>query len=131
MVCRLLGSTIAEQSLSDDPRLDPSRSRGGIHELELAIDTMDAIFNDKREILPVNVPNVGGSLPGLPEQMVVEVPGLCGAAGIEPLPQPALPPQVRGLRGDARRIPAACGGGGVEWRPPTSDLGARQRTPWC
>jgi 6-phospho-beta-glucosidase len=35
-----------EQAQSDDPQLDPGRSRGGIHELELAIDVMDAIFND-------------------------------------------------------------------------------------
>src|SRR5690349_23827745 len=28
---------------SDVPELDPQRSRGGIHELELAIDVMDAV----------------------------------------------------------------------------------------
>src|SRR5690606_25762016 len=48
-----------EQALSDEPRLDPERSRGGIHELELAIDAMDAIFNDRGDILPVNCPNRG------------------------------------------------------------------------
>ena len=41
-----------EQPDSDDPQLDPARSRGGIHELELAIDAMDAIFNDRGEVLP-------------------------------------------------------------------------------
>src|SRR5262249_56589836 len=51
-----------EQAQTDDPRLDPSLSRGGIHELELAIDVMDAIFNDKDEVHPVNMPN-RGSLP--------------------------------------------------------------------
>ena len=35
-----------EQARSDRPVLDPGRSRGGIHELELAIDCMDAIYND-------------------------------------------------------------------------------------
>ena len=55
-----------EQAKTDDPQLDPGRSRGGIHELELAIDVMDAIFNDKDEVHPVNVPNAGGALPGLP-----------------------------------------------------------------
>lgn len=29
--------------------LEPARSRGGIHELELSIDAMDAIFNDRKE----------------------------------------------------------------------------------
>ena len=42
----------AEQATRDEPQLDPGRSRGGIHELELAIDVMDAVFNDKDEIHP-------------------------------------------------------------------------------
>ena len=37
----------AEQAESDDPQLDPKFSRGGIHELELAIDAMDAVFNGR------------------------------------------------------------------------------------
>ena len=41
-----------EQLSSDDPQLDPARSRGGINELELAIDAMDAVFNDRGEVLP-------------------------------------------------------------------------------
>jgi 6-phospho-beta-glucosidase len=86
-----------EQSEADDPHLDPSRSRGGIHELELAIDVMDAIFNDKQEIHTVNVPNTGGVLAGFPEELVVEIPGLCGRDGIEATAQPPLPRQVRGL----------------------------------
>ncbi len=86
-----------EQARSDDPQLDPARSRGGIHELELAIDVMDAIFNGKDEVHPVNVPNAGAALPGFPEDLVVEVQGRCGADGIEPLPSPPLPRHVRGL----------------------------------
>ena len=45
-----------EQAATDDPHLDPGRSRGGIQELELAVDVMDAIFNDKDETHPVNMP---------------------------------------------------------------------------
>jgi 6-phospho-beta-glucosidase len=85
------------QAETDDPQLDPSRSRGGIHELELAIDVMDAIFNDKDEVHPVNVPNRGGVLEGFPEDLVVEVPGRCNAAGIEPLRTAPLPRHLRGL----------------------------------
>ena len=59
-----------EQAHSDDPQLDPERSRGGIDELELAIDCMDAVFNDRGEMLPVNVPNQG-SIPGFPDTLVV------------------------------------------------------------
>jgi 6-phospho-beta-glucosidase len=86
-----------EQAQTDDPQLDPARSRGGIHELELAIDVMDAVFNDKDEIHPVNVPNAGGVLPGFAEDLVVEIYGRCNANWIEPLPAPPLARDVRGL----------------------------------
>jgi 6-phospho-beta-glucosidase len=85
-----------EQAGSDHPVLDPSRSRGGIHELELAIDCMDAVFNDRGETLPVNVPNQG-SLPSFPDTLVVETLGHCDASGVRPLPMPGLPTHVRGL----------------------------------
>ena len=87
----------AEQVGVDEPHLDPARSRGGIHELELAIDVMDAVFNGKDEIHPVNVPNRGGVLPGLPEDLVVEVYGRTINGWIEPQPAPPLPRHVRGL----------------------------------
>lgn len=87
----------AEQAGSDDPVLDPARSRGGIHELELAIDAMHAVFNDTGDVLPVNVPNRGGALPGFPEDVVVEITGRCSSGWIEPLPQRPLPRHVVGL----------------------------------
>jgi 6-phospho-beta-glucosidase len=86
-----------EQAATDDPHLDPGRSRGGIQELELAVDVMDAIFNDKDEVHPVNVPNAGGALPGFPDDLVVEIQGRCNRAGIEPLASKPLPRHVRGL----------------------------------
>ncbi len=86
-----------EQSRADDPTLDPARSRGGIHELELAIDVIDAIVNDRATVWPVNVPNLGGALPGFPDDLVVEVPAVVRRAGIVPLAQPPLPATVRGL----------------------------------
>jgi 6-phospho-beta-glucosidase len=87
----------AEQAERDDPQLDPGHSRGGIHELELAIDVMDAVFNEKDETHPVNVPNRGGALDGFPEDLVVEVLGRCTGGWVEPLQAPPLPRQVRGL----------------------------------
>jgi 6-phospho-beta-glucosidase len=86
----------AEQARSDGPELDPGRSRGGIHELELAIDCMDAVYNDRGETLPVNVPNQG-SVPGFPATLVVETLGQCDANGVRPLPMPGLPTHLRGL----------------------------------
>jgi 6-phospho-beta-glucosidase len=99
-----------EQAASDDPQLDPQLSRGGINELELAIDVMDAVFNDKHEIHPVNVMNRNGALVGFDQQLVVEVPGHCSAAGIEPIASPPLPTHVRGLvemLGEYQRLTAA------------------------
>jgi 6-phospho-beta-glucosidase len=86
-----------EQSRAADPELDPDRSRGGILELELAIDVIDAIVNDRGTVWPVNVPNRGAVLPGFPDDLVVEVPAVVSRAGAEPIAQPPLPAAVRGL----------------------------------
>jgi 6-phospho-beta-glucosidase len=86
-----------EQATSQAPELDPGRSRGGIHELELAIDAMNAFYNDTGEVLPVNLPNTGGVLPGFDEEVVVEVPTHVDASGFRALPQKPLPHAVRGL----------------------------------
>lgn len=86
-----------EQSRAVEPELDPARSRGGILDLELAVDVIDAIANDRRTVWPVNVPNRGGVLPGFPEDLVVEVPAVVGRDGASPIRQPPLPANVRGL----------------------------------
>jgi 6-phospho-beta-glucosidase len=85
-----------EQAERDCPRLDASRSRGGINELELAIDVMDAIFNDRKELLPVNVPN-RGAIPDLPDDLVVETLGYVDAAGVAPVALGPLPRPAAGL----------------------------------
>ncbi len=85
-----------EQAEQARPTLDAKRSRGGIHELELAIDVMDAIFNDRGEIWPVNIPNQG-ALAGFPDDRVVEVYARADRNGITRLPQVQLPAPVRGL----------------------------------
>ena len=85
-----------EQAASDQPKLDPQRSRGGIHELELAIDVMDAVFNDRKEVWPVNVPG-HGTLPDFPDDLVVEVPGYVDRHGVQPIAQGHLPRQTVGL----------------------------------
>jgi 6-phospho-beta-glucosidase len=85
-----------EQAARDVPELDPARSRGGIDELELAIDVMDAIYNDRKEVWYVNVPN-HGSIADFPDDLVVETIGYVDSNGITPLIQGHLPRPVRGL----------------------------------
>jgi 6-phospho-beta-glucosidase len=88
-----------EQAGSDDPVLDPSRSRGGIFELELALDAIDSYYNDLGLVLPVNTPNVGGALPGFDEDIVVEVFAKVDKDGFHPEATPPIPRHVYGLIG--------------------------------
>jgi 6-phospho-beta-glucosidase len=85
-----------EQAEAVRPELNPERSRGGIHELELAIDVMDAVFNNRQEIWPVNVPNQG-AIADFPDDLVVEVPGAVDGSGVRPIAQGHMPRQVVGL----------------------------------
>ena len=85
-----------EQAAAEHPKLDPHRSRGGIHELELAIDVIDSVFNDRREIWPVNVPG-RGALAVFPDDLVVEVPGVVDRHGIQPVAQGYMPRHLVGL----------------------------------
>jgi 6-phospho-beta-glucosidase len=86
-----------EQADSPAPRLDPACSRGGIHELELAIDAMSAFYNDTGARLPFNIPNTGGILPGFDENLIVEVWGTIDAKGFHPEQQKPLPHSVLGI----------------------------------
>ncbi len=87
----------AEQADSPAPRLDPARSRGGIHELELAIEAISAFYNDTGARMPINIPNEGVVLPGFDEATVVEVWGTVDARGFHPERQRPLPHSVLGI----------------------------------
>ena len=85
-----------EQVEQRSPTLDPALSRGGIFELEVAVDVMDAVFNDRQEVWPTNVRG-DGAIQDFPDGLVVEVPCLVGRQGVRPLPGHRIPPPVRGL----------------------------------
>ncbi len=85
-----------EQAARDIPELNPDRSRGGLHELELAIDVMDAIYNDRKEVWYVNIPN-RGAIADFPDDLVVENVGYVDRNGVAPLVQGHMPRQVVGL----------------------------------
>jgi 6-phospho-beta-glucosidase len=57
---------------------------------------MDALFNDRKAVWYVNVPN-RGSLSDFPDDLVVETVGYVDRAGITPLAMGALPRHVAGL----------------------------------
>lgn len=57
---------------------------------ELIVPIMDALANDRAGIFQVNVPN-RGALPGIGDDVVVEVPALVSRAGVQPLRLDPLP----------------------------------------
>ena len=73
--------------------MEPERSRGGIFELELAVDVMDSFFNDKGEVWTLNVPN-RGALADMPPERIVEVPCVVGKSEITPLVSGSLPARL-------------------------------------
>ncbi|CAM3613548.1 glycoside hydrolase [Deinococcus frigens] len=85
-----------EQLEARNPTLEPELSRGGIFELEVAVNVMDAVFNDKGEIWPTNVVN-GGAIADFADSQVVEVPCLVDRQGVRPIAGYRVPSPVRGL----------------------------------
>ena len=85
-----------EQAAREIPELNPDRSRGGINELELAIDLMDAIYNDRKEVWYVNVPNQG-AIEDFPGDLVVETVAYVDRHGVTRLVQGHMPRHVLGL----------------------------------
>ncbi|WP_295814007.1 glycoside hydrolase [uncultured Deinococcus sp.] len=87
-----------EQLTSPAPTLIPERSRGGIFELEVAVDVMDALFNDRAEVWPCNVVN-HGALADFPDSQVIEGPCVVDARGVRPVAGHRVPPAARALTG--------------------------------
>ena len=70
--------------------------RGGAFYSEAATQLAAALASDAGDVQVVDVRN-GGTLAGLADDDVVEVPARIGAAGPAPLPQPPLAPELLGL----------------------------------
>ena len=60
---------------------------------EQHIPIMDALVNDNEYQAQVNVPN-NGALPGIPDDVAVEVPAIVNQKGIQPLRVEPLPPKI-------------------------------------
>jgi 6-phospho-beta-glucosidase len=95
--------TAIEQELLElyaDPTLDRKPDllarRGGAYYSEAAVALLAALVTDAGDTQVVNVRNAG-TLGFLPDDAVIEVPAVIGAAGPRPVPLAPLPPLMRGL----------------------------------
>jgi 6-phospho-beta-glucosidase len=83
-----------------DPALDTKPAllgeRGGAFYSEAAVALLAALVSDAGDTQVVNVRNAG-TLEFLPDDAVIEVPAVIGAAGPRPVPLAPLPPLMRGL----------------------------------
>lgn len=71
-------------------------ARGGALYSDTACSIISAIYNNKREIHVVNVPNQG-TTPDLPDDAVIETNAMIDSLGAHPLAYGRLPTSVRGL----------------------------------
>ncbi|WP_421617387.1 6-phospho-beta-glucosidase [Brevibacillus sp. TJ4] len=87
-------------ALYEDPDLAVKppqlEQRGGAYYSEAACDLIHSIYNDRRDIQPVNVRN-NGAISGIPDDSAVEVSCLIAKQGPIPLAVGDLPVAVRGL----------------------------------
>ena len=83
-----------DASLTEKPAL--LERRGGAFYSEAATQLVAALASDSGEAQVVDVRN-GGTLAGLADDDVVEVPARVASGGAEPLPQPPLAPELLGL----------------------------------
>ena len=83
-----------------DPALDRKpellAQRGGAFYSEAAVALLASLVTDARDRQVVNARNQG-TLPGLPDEAVIEVPAIIGSEGPKPLPVAPLSPLMQGL----------------------------------
>ena len=79
-----------------DERPDLLMRRGGAYYSEAALGLIESLSSDDGAIHEVDVRNEG-TIAGLADDDVVEVPARVGRSGPEPLPQPPLAPELLGL----------------------------------
>jgi 6-phospho-beta-glucosidase len=91
---RQLLETYADPATDEKPAL--LAQRGGAFYSEAAVDLVASLTADRGDVQVVNVRNAG-TLPFLPDDAVVEVPGRVGADGAVPLRVDPLDPLLAGL----------------------------------
>jgi alpha-galactosidase len=89
-----LDKRIAEMTrIANDPRASVVDYAGVVKTREQIVPIMDGLTNNVEGYFQVNVPN-HGALPGIPDDVVVEVPALVNIKGIQPIRVDPLPPKI-------------------------------------
>lgn len=77
----------------DDPKADLIEEFGQTRTREQQVPIIDGLVNDNEGHYQVNIPN-RGALPGVPDDVVVEVPAVVNKMGIQPLRVNPLPEKI-------------------------------------
>jgi alpha-galactosidase len=89
-----LEKRIAEMTrLANDPKASMIEALGGSKTREQQVPIIDALVNNNEYQAQVNIPT-HGALPGVADDVVVEVPAIVNNKGIQPLRVPPLPPKI-------------------------------------
>jgi alpha-galactosidase len=81
------------ERLTTDPKASVSEFFGTQKTHEQQVPIIDGLINDNEYHAQVNVRN-NGALPGVPDDVVVEVPAIVNRKGIQPLRVDPLPPKI-------------------------------------
>ncbi|ABU58529.1 family 4 glycosyl hydrolase [Roseiflexus castenholzii] len=79
--------------LANDPKASLVETFGSEKTREQQVPIIDGLVNNNEYVAQVNIPN-HGALPGVADDVVVEVPAIINAKGIQPLRVPPLPRKI-------------------------------------
>lgn len=89
-----LEKRVAEMTrLANDPKASMIEAFGNAKTREQQVPIIDGLVNNNEYQAQVNIPNKG-ALPGVADDVVVEVPAIVNVKGIQPLRMPPLPPKI-------------------------------------
>lgn len=91
---RELFELYGNEALAEKP--EQLEKRGGAYYSDASLNLVDAIYNDQKSIHVVNVRN-DGTIPSLPDDVVIECSAVVGSWGARPIAVGRLGPQVLGL----------------------------------
>ncbi|UTV27360.1 6-phospho-beta-glucosidase [Photobacterium atrarenae] len=91
---RELFELYSSEALAEKP--EQLEKRGGAYYSDASLNLVDAIYNDQKSLHVVNVRN-DGTIPSLPDDVVIECSAVVGSWGARPIVVGRLGPQVLGL----------------------------------